>query len=366
MLDTMGGHASALAKAGVSFGRSRLAVRGDAGGGDGCVHCRLCMYGCPYGFIYGSADTVAEQRRRSGFAYEPGVIVESVRERPDGVDVAGRDIETGQPRGWRGGRVFVAAGAAATTGILLRSVGAYGQPVEMIDSQYFLLPLMQLERARGASREWLHALSQVFIELRDPSGAEPGAHVQVYTNSDLINDGIANTFGPLRRPLAFLVRDLQERMLVAQGFLHSDHSSRMRITLTRDESSGRERLAVEAQPDPAARQRVWRIVAKLLRHVAHTGVVPVVPLLKIGEPGRGFHSGGTFPMSARPGERESDVLGRPHGWQRIHAVDATVFPSIPATTITLSVMANAYRIGLEAARDATRTEDLDAASGGPA
>jgi hypothetical protein len=30
-------------------------------------------------------------------------------------------------------------------------------------------------------------------------------------------------------------------------------------------------------------------------------------------------------------------------------VDATIFPSIPATTITLSVMANAHRIGWEAA-----------------
>lgn len=30
---------------------------------------------------------------------------------------------------------------------------------------------------------------------------------------------------------------------------------------------------------------------------------------------------------------------------RIHAVDGTVLPSVPATTITLSIMANAYRIG---------------------
>jgi choline dehydrogenase-like flavoprotein len=29
----------------------------------------------------------------------------------------------------------------------------------------------------------------------------------------------------------------------------------------------------------------------------------------------------------------------------VHAVDATVLPSIPATTITLTVMANAHRIG---------------------
>jgi len=42
---------------------------------------------------------------------------------------------------------------------------------------------------------------------------------------------------------------------------------------------------------------------------------------------------------------ETDTSGRPAGWRRVHAVDATVLPSIPATTITLTVMANAHRIG---------------------
>ena len=68
------------------------------------------------------------------------------------------------------------------------------------------------------------------------------------------------------------------------------------------------------------------------------------PALQIAPPGRGFHSGGSFPMRAEPGEFECDRLGRPHGFMRVHVVDSTVFPSIPATTITLSVMANAHRI----------------------
>ena len=55
-------------------------------------------------------------------------------------------------------------------------------------------------------------------------------------------------------------------------------------------------------------------------------------------------------MREKPGAFESDRLGRPHGWSRVHAVDATVLPSVPATTITFSVMANAHRIGWEAAK----------------
>ena len=40
----------------------------------------------------------------------------------------------------------------------------------------------------------------------------------------------------------------------------------------------------------------------------------------------------------------SDRLGRPAGLKRVHLLDAATFPSIPATTITLSIMANADRV----------------------
>ena len=44
---------------------------------------------------------------------------------------------------------------------------------------------------------------------------------------------------------------------------------------------------------------------------------------------------------------ESDRLGRVSHFSKIHMVDGTVLPSLPATTITYTIMANAYRIGSE-------------------
>ena len=94
-----------------------------------------------------------------------------------------------------------------------------------------------------------------------------------------------------------------------------------------------------------------KLTRKLIKLSTQTGVVPLPPLLEMGMAGRGYHSGGSFPMSADPGAGESDWLGRPHSMQRVHAVDATVLPSIPATTITFSAMANAFRIGHAVAKE---------------
>jgi choline dehydrogenase-like flavoprotein len=67
-----------------------------------------------------------------------------------------------------------------------------------------------------------------------------------------------------------------------------------------------------------------------------------------GAVGSSFHCGGTMPMRDAPRGLESDVLGRPAGFSRVHIVDASVLPTIPATTITFSVMANAHRIASNA------------------
>jgi choline dehydrogenase-like flavoprotein len=68
-------------------------------------------------------------------------------------------------------------------------------------------------------------------------------------------------------------------------------------------------------------------------------------LYSIGNFGYGFHVGSSFPMSKTPQGSQSDIYGRPYGLKKIHIVDASIFPSIPASTITYTVMANSYRIG---------------------
>jgi hypothetical protein len=286
----------------------------------------------------------------ANFSYQSGVVIDQVRESAQGAELLGYELASRQPLAWQGSRAFLAAGTMATTRILLRSLGAYDQTTWFKDSQYFLMPLLLLRKVRGATRESLHALTQVFLEMSNPHRQDTSVHVQIYSNNDLISQAVAGAFGPLQRPLGFLARDLQERMLIAQGFIHSRHSSRIAVCLRKDAATGKERLELRADLNPEAKARVREAVLKLCKQAWRLGAMPLPVMLKTAEPGRSFHTGGSFPMSAQPQGFQTDLLGRPPGWKRIHAVDATVFPSIPATTITFSAMANAHRIGSEVAR----------------
>jgi choline dehydrogenase-like flavoprotein len=137
-------------------------------------------------------------------------------------------------------------------------------------------------------------------------------------------------------------------LLVVQGFLHSHDSGSLRLTL-RKNAAGEARLQVDPQPSKRALWGSIKAGLKLVANAFSLGGLPVVPAIQFAEPGRSYHSGGTFPMRKNPGKFETDILGQPTGLERVHLLDASVFPSIPATTITLTVMANAHRIATQVA-----------------
>jgi choline dehydrogenase-like flavoprotein len=170
-------------------------------------------------------------------------------------------------------------------------------------------------------------------------------HVQVYSYNDLIGRTVSGAMGPLANWLPFLPREMEGRLLLMQGFIHSAESSHILATLRKNPADDKDTLRLQAEVNPGTKAVVRRIVRKLLGQARRLGAVPLPMLLQMGKPGRSFHAGGSFPMRANPGAFESDTCGRPTGLRRVHAVDATVLPSVPATTITLTVMANAHRIG---------------------
>jgi choline dehydrogenase-like flavoprotein len=329
-----------LRAAGLRFGWSRLAVRAEPEEGrPGCAYCGLCLHGCPYGLIYDSAATLAQLQQRGGFHYRDGVIAERLEETPDAVVVHGRERPGGAPLRIEAERVLVACGAVGSTRLLLASLEAFDRPVEILDSQYFLLPLLRFTSAGRARDEALHTLSQVFLELRHASVTPRNVHLQVYGYNPLYRQALAGLLGPAARPLGPLLDAALARVLLVMGYLHSDVSPRIVARLRRDG-----RLLLGERRHPETRPTLRRVLRHLARHAGALRALPAAPLLRVAPAGRGFHSGGSLPMRRAPGELECDVLGRPTGLSRVHAVDSTTFPTIPSTTITLSVMANAHRI----------------------
>ena len=340
-----------LRSKGIIFGTPRLAVRGQvherteggkAGNSQGCSYCGLCLFGCPYDHIYSTNDTLRYLKTFPHFTHMPGVVVDSFSEGTGDVLVMGRSLVDNKPVTIAGTKLFLAAGVLSTTRILLKSMSLYDEPIRLPTSEYFMLPVLSLRKTPSVRSEALHTLSQIFVECIDPQISEHSSHMQLYTYSELFKLGLYETFGPLKPLLKAIEPEVLGRLNVIQGYLHSQHSSHIDLSLTRKD--GAEVLEMKGVANPLASKTIKRLVAKLTRSLLPSGLVPVRPMLNIGKPGEGRHVGGAFPMSASPSERECDVFGRPPGFRNVHVVDATVFPTVPAATITFTAMANAQRI----------------------
>ncbi len=91
--------------------------------------------------------------------------------------------------------------------------------------------------------------------------------------------------------------------------------------------------------------KIVKLIIKFIKNRKTLKMFPIFPLVKIDNPGGGNHYGGSFPMSKNPKKFQSDTLGRPYGFKKVHIVDSTIFPTFPAQNSTLTIMANAHRIG---------------------
>jgi choline dehydrogenase-like flavoprotein len=343
MLSDMERHGGSLAHKGVQYGGARIAVHARQDGHD-CVHCGLCMYGCPYHLIYSTRTTLRQLQQNPDFHYVSGFQAKRVEESRDQVRISGICSPGQTAQSFLGERVYLACGFLETTALLLRSLDRYDRATAASDSQYFLLPFLRLRGIAGVRTESLHTLAQLFLEINDPAVSPCTVHLQTYTYNDLFEVAVRSALwgagGVL--PMAALV----SRLLLFQGYLHSSQSARLSIELRR-QSSGDDLLHVSATEQPQTRRQIGALIRKLFALVGELRAVPLPSQLRVGAPGRGFHSGGSLPMRRRPQELETDVFGRPAGLRRIHAIDSSIFPSIPATTITLTAMANAHRIGDE-------------------
>ncbi len=320
-----------LASNGIYFGPARQAVSGD------CHLCGQCLHGCPWSMIYATHQTLTQLRQSERFAHRPGSVVERVSETDGNSHVHLADGSSLMAK-----RVFIAAGVYETAKMVLKSSPEPSATLFLQDSRQVFLPMLH-RWATGSdpSTGPRHTLAKLFIEIDNADVSPFLTHSQIYSWNEFYAREMIAKYGGRIPGSGALFAAISKRLMVAQTFIHSDHCDQVELSL--DSASGLLRTFIVSNPDMAP--TVNRMTKALARGMSKAGLQPLAFAKRLEGPGASFHSGGTLPMSSQPGALQTDTLGRLAGFQNIHVVDASVLPSIPASTITFSVMANAHRIG---------------------
>ncbi|MCF7975670.1 MAG: hypothetical protein K9N55_17770 [Phycisphaerae bacterium] len=327
---------------GVHFGASRLAAQyhGRQEGMD-CQYCGMCMYGCPYGVLYSARQSIDELCRNQHFTYRPGFLASHIKEEAGIVRIFGTDPQGNSVEPVEASKCLVACGAPATTKIIMRSLELFNKPVEMITNDFYYLPLFTLTGHPNIDTENLHTMCQMYWILNNPKISPHMVHCSVYTYNDFYEKALSKMVGPAYGLLKPVLGQLLQRLFFVFCYIHSDHSSKLRATLQNDTLSS---LLIEGVENRESKSVFRKVRTQIRKASRYTGIHPVPFYRSDKLPGESVHLGGAFPMKRQPQACQTDIWGRIPGLQNTHIVDSSTFPTITATTISLTIMANSHRI----------------------
>ncbi len=96
------------------------------------------------------------------------------------------------------------------------------------------------------------------MELNHPrKSARRSVHLQLYTYSDFIAGAVRQSLGPLK----MFSRQILERLVIAQGYLHSDDSPAIEMKLQRD--GQKDLLQLEPQRNPETAGTIKRVLREV-------------------------------------------------------------------------------------------------------
>jgi choline dehydrogenase-like flavoprotein len=322
------------------LGRSRMAVlSADHRGRKACTLDNACMLGCAQGSIYASTQEMLEISHAPNVTLERGFVVERLQRENSGWTIRGRDRHSGKPREFKAAKVILAAGALASARLGLDAAGFAGEAVRLENSPGIAFAVLFPSALGTTVPARAFGLTQLSFSLPLASG-DPADEIigSLYPAGAMsATEFLARM--PATRPGGIgLLREMTPALMIALAFFPGRYSdNRARLLQGAD---GISQLAIEGGQVagfPGVARATFR---RLRRHFLRLGGLVLLGSLQIMQPGADVHYAGPLAMGTR-----SDRLGEVNGAPGLHVVDGAALPTMAARNPTLTIMANADRIG---------------------
>lgn len=326
---------------GFRMGRPRVTVfTKDAPERQACDYSGNCLWGCRLHSLYSSADDLPKLRQFKNFSEMSGFVVDGLKNN-DGIwFVEGQNIVDHERKSIQATRVVLAAGTLATTRLTLKALN-FRSSVRLLSCPTAAF-LLWLPSSLGAAKEPGFGLAQLSftLALRE--------NITVFgstfpTTSLLRSEFVRHV--PLQRRYAIdLLKGLMSSCVVGNLFLPG-HLTTAEARLNEEDSlvvTGRysdEVLPLMEETKKKLRRIYWRLGALLLPDG-----------FTIASPGADIHYAGTLPMQKSPRIGETSQLGEVASLDGLYVVDGACLPCLPGKSHTLTIMANANRIGVALAK----------------
>ncbi len=338
---------SAIIHDGVMLGRSRVAALSrdrqgvSTSGSQDRFACNLsgnCLWGCSRKSLYTATYDLNNLLLENNFSYLSGFVVDALSEDASSSKIIGH-LSTSNTitQSYSAKKIVLCAGTLASTRLALRQLRSLNSvSFQTCPNAAFL---MWMPQSLGLTAEPAFGLGQISFSMNLSEGSV-GFGSFFNTTGIPVSEFVKAI--PLRKPNAIeILRGMLTSCVVGNVFLPGKYTAG-RATLDENDA-----LQVQGNYTAAVKDLMAEVKYKMKRTARRLNSVILPFSFTVGKPGGDLHYACTLPMKANPTIGESDRNGKIVGLTNIYAADGSVLPSLSAKSHTLTLMANADRIGQE-------------------
>ena len=321
---------------GLRIGRARIAVLSeDHMGRQACKLSGNCLWGCHQRSLYSSIDELPMLTAYSNFKIIKGLIVDRIDPEGGGWSISGRRQNNNEKQIEHGKILILAAGTLASTRIVLTALNSK-ERVRLLftPTAAFLLWLPRLMGQKRISA-FGYAQSAYRIKINKCDNAfgwlfsTNGIPVSEFTR-----------YLPLKRPLRVeVLRSILSSCIVGNIFFPGSMSAAEAWVNEAQE------LCITGGFSDSFPEVLSKVRKKIMKGFRSLNAVMIPGSFQTAKPGSDIHYTGTLPMQENPRICQTKGTGEVYGTEGLYVVDGACLPSSSEKAHTLTIMANADRVG---------------------
>lgn len=312
-----------IKKKNISIGFSRLMIDKN------CIGCGLCLYGCPYNYIFNTNHYL--KRKTTNFQLKKNIKVIKFIEEKEKIKIRCLDLTNNKKINFFCKKLILASGVIETAKIIFKSTNKINKCV-IKETQFINYPILNFSKKKV---EKSHSLSDIYINYNSSKNIKNNFFIQIYEMNDyfkkFILEKIKMNF--FKKFSNFLFN----KLMIGNIYLDSEASDSVIMKKKR----GKLKFKLVKN---ISKKNVIKNLFKKIKDIDSSLKIKSLSFFKIVHKfGESHHLGCSFPHDKNNINR-TDEFGRLKYFKNVHIVDASTFKSIPPNTITLTIIANAYRL----------------------
>ena len=326
---------------GAEIGRSRVAALSmDHGGRLACNLSGNCLWGCSRKSLYSAVEDLDLLRRYSNFKEISGLYVDELIRVQGAGCISGKLTATNERVKYAAKYIVLAAGTLASTRLVLSAIGMK-KSIRMLSSPTAAF-MITIPKKIGLLRKSSFGLGQMSYVLN------LNGNIKAF-GSTFSTAGIPVyeflKFLPLHKRFGVdFLRTLLNSCLVGNLFLPGSLSE-VKVQLQSDGF-----LKIDGEYSNLVPELWDEARKKLVKLYWMMGAILLPGSFSVGSVGADIHYSGTFPMKQNPIFGETTSMGEVFGLDGVYVVDGSCLPVLSEKSHTLTIMANADRIGRKLAQ----------------